>query len=50
MRLLGHNVWICGSLGRELDKKEKNLEKENKKGSWEIFLGNLVRLLVAKLW
>ena len=27
----------------------KNLEKENKKGSWGTFLGNLVRRLEAKL-
>ena len=41
---------FCGSLGRELDRKEKNLEKENKKPSLEMFLGNLVRLLMARLW
>ena len=41
----------CTSLlGREVDRKEKNLVKENKKGSWVILLGNLVHLLVAKLW
>ena len=43
-------MWICGSPGRELDRKEKNLTKGNKKGSWLIFLGNLVRLLMARLW
>ena len=43
-------MWICGSLGRELGRKEKKLAKENKKGSCVIFLGNLVRLVVARLW
>ena len=37
----------CGSQGRELDKKKK-LVKENKKGNWELFLGNLARLLEAR--
>ena len=33
-----------------LDRREKNLEKENKKGIWVILMGNLVRLWVARLW
>ena len=50
MQLLGHSVWIDGSQGRELYIKEKKLAKENKKGSWVILLGNVVHLLVARLW
>ena len=49
MQVPGHNVCIFGSPGRELDRKEKNQEKENKKPSLEMFLGNLVRLLMARL-
>ena len=49
MRSPGHNVLTCGSLERELDKRKK-LEKENRKGSRILFLGNLARLLVAKRW
>ena len=40
----------CGSPRRELDRKEKNLEKENKKPSLEMLLGNVVCLLMARLW
>ena len=50
MQLPKHNMWICGSPGRELDRKEKNLVKENKMGSWVMFLRNLVCLLLARLW
>ena len=50
MQLPGHNVCIFGSPGRELDRKEKNQEKENKKPSLLMFLGNLVLLLMARLW
>ena len=50
MPLPRHNVWICGSLARKLARREKNLEKGNKKGSLVIFRGNLVCLLVTRLW
>ena len=44
----GHSVLTCGSPEMELDNKKKKLVKENKKGNWELSLGNLARLLAVR--
>ena len=49
MQLPGHGVWREG--GREgVGREGEKARKYNKKGSRVTFLGNLVSLLLARLW